>query len=352
MKKTDRVEEKCRKLITKAPGKLILSGEHAVVYGNPAIAIAVDRFAHTTLSWQSEYSNFITFHLCNLTYTVSSTLQKLRKLKRRAQRKYKQFLNGECTIPEVLQHSFDLLQYAFIHTIDKFNLRIPRGVVINTDSDIPIGCGMGSSAATIVSVMHAVASFLNPESNLDRYWRSGCNIENLQHGYSSGLDVYVSLHGGCVYFENQISFKREISKIPMYIVNTGKSRNSTGECVSYVRNYLKDNWALLRDFASLTKGFDIALQENNIKEIQECIKNNHALLKYIGVVPEIVQCFISDLEKVGSVAKVCGSGAITGDNAGIVLIIPNNEQEMYQIAKKYNYSVFGIKNDIHGTQII
>ena len=73
-----------------APGKLILSGEHAVVYGKPAIAMAIDRSAVFELTPQS--GDQVSFDLPGNEGQESHTLMALRDLKRRIDKKYHEFL--------------------------------------------------------------------------------------------------------------------------------------------------------------------------------------------------------------------------------------------------------------------
>ena len=106
----------------------------------------------------------------------------------------------------------------------------------------------------------------------------------------------------------------------MYLVNTGKPAASTGECVSHTESFFKRT-ALADDFAAVTQSFDNALQAQDVTDMRRAFRENHRLLTEIGVVPRRVETLISELERQGGAAKVCGAGSITGDAAGAVVIL-------------------------------
>jgi len=137
-----------------APGKIILSGEHAVVYGKPAIAMAVNRYATAAIT--PERRSQILFDLVDFAHEGRTSFAGLKQFKGRLKRKYQKFIRGEYSIREVLQKPFELAQFALSLITESQRCSLPTGVKIRLHSSIPIGCGMGSSAATIISMMHAV----------------------------------------------------------------------------------------------------------------------------------------------------------------------------------------------------
>ena len=182
-----------------------------------------------------------------------------------------------------------------------------------------------------------------------RIFSLGREAENLQHGFSSGLDLHLTMLGGCLRFENGKTLMREMPTMPFTVVQTGVPRSSTGQCVSHAAPYF-NNSTIADDFAAVTNAFDNALQQNDLQEIKTCIRANHQLLIKIGVVPAKVQAFIESIEKAGGAAKICGAGASVGDRAGVVLVVSENNLD--HLAENYHYQPEKVHGVSHGTHVI
>lgn len=335
-----------------APGKLILSGEHSVVYGRPALAMAVNRYATTTitreiLSRAEEHARSIILELQDLTHQGHLNLNTIRRLKNRIKRKYQKFIRGDYSIREVLHKPFELAQFALSIFMESLNLSLPHGVKIRVESDIPIGCGMGSSAATILSVMHAVSNHLQLSLSSESLFQIALEAEKMQHGFSSGLDLRVSLQGGCLYVDGSEIKPRPLPQLAMFLVNTGTPATSTGQCVEQVASHFKSQ-PLADEFAAVTLAMDEALQQQSWEKMRFAIHCNYELLVKIGVVPKRVQCFINDIVASGGVAKTCGAGAVAGDKGGAVLIVHDEGAIVLELATQYGYTVIPIVGESRG----
>lgn len=332
-----------------APGKLILSGEHAVVYGKPALAMAVNRYV--TASVFDHDSSFISLDFSDLMYERSISFSALDKLKNRIKEKYYRFIQGDFKIREVLQKPFELAQFSLGLCLEMLNIKLIQGMRIHVTSTIPIGCGMGSSAATILSIIHAMANHAGVKVPSQKIYELGLQAENMQHGLSSGLDLHVSLYGGCCYIKDKMITARPMPAIPMYLVNTGSPETSTGECVTAVASHFKQS-SIGDDFASVTDAMVEALQYDSINNFKFAIDANHDLLVKIGVVPHMIQQFIEAIKCFGGAAKICGAGAVAGNYAGMVMVVTEEEEMLHQLCMKYGYDILTISGEVRGVHVV
>lgn len=311
-----------RQIITaRSPAKLILSGEHAVLYGSPAIAFAINKHVYTTVIQDESHANIL-FNLLNFKNAKKFTLKTLKELKVRLQENYNNYQLGQCSIKDVLQTPFDLVNFTLTNLIEAFNVNLSSGFSVKTESNIPIGCGMGSSAATIMSLLHALGNLLNLDLCSNSYMKLAKDAENLQHGKSSGVDLYLSMTGGACVYTNNLEIKaRTFNNNNFYIVNTGEPESTTGDAVNSARKYF-ENSNIADDFAIVTNSLDLIFskEDADIREIKKLIQENHKLLNSIRVVPDKINSFIKELEDADCAAKVCGAGAVKGNKAGAVLI--------------------------------
>lgn len=332
-----------------APGKLILSGEHAVVYGRPAIAMAVDRCAQAVVVPSAEAGDTVAIDLQDLQQMESFTVRALRDLKGRVVKNYRMFLDGQLGIRDVLHKPIELFQYAFITILDALHLKVAGGMKIQLHSNIPIGCGMGSSAATVLSVLRSIGHYFRVEFRPEWYQSYSLEAENLQHGHASGVDTYISLNGGCARFQEGQAEALPLPRMPLHLVNTGTPASTTGECVAQVRAR-HANSRIWDDFEAVTRSMEKAVVTNNLKDIQSCVRENQRLLDAIGVVPARVGGFVSDIEKQGAAAKICGAGSVAGDNAGIVMVCAKDPPKA--LCAKYGYQLMSVRGEPLGARIV
>lgn len=328
-----------------APGKLILSGEHAIVHGGAALAMAVNRYVTATVTRETVPQ--VLFDLSDLSHRSRLSLDALHHLKNKIKQKYYRFIRGDYSIREVLQKPFELAQFAIGMFTESLNLTLPHGVKIQVQSDLPIGCGMGSSAATIISVMQAISSYMDFPVPEEELFRLALEVENMQHGYSSGLDLRVAMQGGCLYMRGQRIETRALPALPMYLVNTGSPDATTGQCVEKVAPYFREG-SLIDDFSAVTQAMDVALQQQEWRKMQEAIRGNQRLLTDIGVVPERVQQFVSLIENAGGAAKICGAGSVAGDKAGALLVVSEDQQHLASLSSRFGYNIIPISGEPKG----
>ncbi|MFH0863766.1 MAG: hypothetical protein V1858_01605 [Candidatus Gottesmanbacteria bacterium] len=275
------------------PGKIILMGEHAVVYGKPAIVAAVNR----------------------------------RMILRQAQDKQK--------------------------TITKVR------------SEIPIGCGMGSSAAW--SVLLAANQIFSTsgikklnEKILAKISKLAYEFEKVYHGNPSGADTTVITYGGILWFKKLKNHKFIFNKLKIgsirkfVLINSGKPKESTRDMVEKVKLEKQKNKKrtenLLDMIGEQTKIFLHGLETRNRRLIKDSVQNCESLLEDLGVVGQQAKDIIGKIEAIGGAAKITGAGGIS-TGSGMLLCYHQDPQKILDLAKKLKLDAFKVKLGTEGVKI-
>lgn len=326
----------------RSPGKLILSGEHSVVYGAPALVAAVNRYTEV---WFTPIHRSRTLQTAfdNLSKGEIYPLETIGKIRQKLDERFEDFAQGKLPVQQILQRPDDLAIYTLARVMQAFpvpgvsaNRNLPVPGRLSSKSDLPLGAGMGSSAAIIAATLVLYEHFLgkNPDNKKRFEWVRFC--ERLQHGKGSAVDAAAVIYGGL----NRV-MQDEITPIGnqenhpfsldenWYWVLTGIPSVSTGECVATVRRNFGDDAALWHSFTDCTNALEQALRQND--DCSDAVRENHRLLDHIGVVTDPVRHFIQSVETAGGAAKISGAGAIKGDNSGAVLVYLKDREVMKRL---------------------
>lgn len=267
-----------------ASGKVILFGEHAVVYGRPAIAIPVTGVKAAATVEDSAGEIFI-----------------------RAPDVGKEFYLKEASPEDPLRLVVEL-------TLRHLKRENVRGFTITIQSEIPIARGFGSGAAVSTAIVRALCSYFGQEVAPEEISAIVYEAEKIYHGTPSGIDNTVIAYEMPVFFikgQKPLPFR---VGFPLTIVigDTGIP-SPTRDVVLWVKEqWERDNIRYERLFdriGEVALAGKEAAERGDLRKVGELMDENHRLLRELGVSSPELDRLVEAARKAGALgAKLSGAG--------------------------------------------
>ena len=296
-----------------APGKVYLFGEHAVVYGEPAVPCAIERRARVTVEERSDErvrveAEELTLDGFAVTWGGDA--------------------NGrpDVNVPTPLvEAAMGYIDGALAQARDAADAP-GAGFDITVESDIPLGAGLGSSAAVVVAGIDAATRELGvelpPEELADRAYRVEREV---QDGQASRADTFCSAMGGAVRVQGDDCRRLEdVPNLPFVVGYDGGS-GDTGALVAGVRarkeayDFAADTITAIGD---VVRRGEQALEGGDVEEVGRLMDFNHGLLSALGVSARSLDAMVwaaRDADALG--AKLTGAGG-----GGCVVALDRTQQ--------------------------
>jgi len=283
-----------------APGKIILFGEHAVVYGYPAIAVPVTQVRARVVVRADPRATPGRVHIEAPAVNLNAYLEEL---------------PGEHPIAAAIQAVLDHLQLRYLPAC---HLRIT--------STIPVASGLGSGAAVSAALVRALATFLGHPLQDSEVNDLVYVIEKIHHGTPSGIDNTVVTYGQPVYFVRgkPIEKLRVAAPFNLVIGDTGIA-SSTGVTVGAVRKAWQaapeQYEALFEAIGEIAFQARRCIESGEVAKLGPLLNANHEKLQQMGVSsPELDQLVIAARKAGADGAKLSGGG---GGGNMVALVTPN-----------------------------
>jgi len=296
----------------KSPGKTILFGEHAVVYGFPAIAVPIDA-VHLKVS------------------ILGAPDQPAGVIRIRNNDTGEDVLLSE--LPEQNPVKAAILFTAASLNIDRF-----PAATINISSTIPVASGLGSSAALAVALVRGFSQFLGFNLSNERVNNLAFEVEKIHHGTPSGIDNSVVAFNQPLYFVKGQPLEFLVFKKPLTLVVADSGiRSLTREVVAEVRNRKEQHpdsiTPLLSRIGGIAETAKEELREMDLAAIGDLMNENHRLLIELDVSCPELDKLVQAARQAGALgAKLCGSGK--GGN--MVALAQTGQAEIIRDALKAN----------------
>ena len=303
---------------TSAPAKVILFGEHAVVYGEPAIAVAINLRTYVKIKKSDEYR-------------VNGYPMKS---------KYHSYI----------KNAIDLCWDG-------------EPLDIQTYSDVPSASGMGSSASITVAMLTALLAMKN-EVDEEKIAKLGFEVEYRTQGSASPIDTSTVTHGKgiLVHKERGENFLWKVEKgnlrwyihhieVPSLKLVVGFSgiKGSTKEMVDKVRRFY--NWNsfardVIREIGKITMEAIEPLQNEDYERIGELMNRDNKLLTILGVNHPMLKRMINAALKHSYGAKLTGAGG-----GGSIVALTDEQDEVARAIEEVGGKAYKVEISREGFRI-
>lgn len=294
-----------------APGKVYLFGEHAVVYGEPAVPCAIERRARVTVE---ERTGGVRVHADDLTldgFTVEYDGDTADR--------------PDVDVPDALiEAGIGYVNESIAQARDAAG-DDTAGFDVTVDSDIPLGAGIGSSAAVAVATIDAAARELGVALSREELAERAYRVEyTVQDGQASRADTFCSTMGGAVRVEGDDCERLSAPALP-FVIGYDGGAGDTGALVSAVRD-LKETYPFAADavaaIGDIVRNGERALAAGDREELGRLMNFNHGLLEALGVSSRSLDAMVWAARDAGALgAKLTGAGG-----GGCVVALDGSEE--------------------------
>jgi len=278
------------KVTASAPGKLMLYGEHAVVYGSPCIVTAVDQRVRVSVEPNGEGE----IHVCSPNVGLDEYHKSIERL-------------GKDDVPKSMQ----FVEYLVKRFYADNNLK--QGIRISTESDFSTQFGFGSSAAVVVALSKVLTQYFNIKMDKKQIFDLSYQAVLDVQGVGSGFDVAASVYGGTIYYVTPGTVIESIyeGELPMMVGYTGVKAD-TPTLIRQVAE-LKRNEAWVDSvFSDITMLVDQAknyFKSNDFVQLGKLMNKNQKLLSTLNVSSTELNNLIKSAMGAGAYgAKLSGAG--------------------------------------------
>jgi mevalonate kinase len=211
------------------------------------------------------------------------------------------------------------------------------GIDIFIDVNVPIGGGLGSSAAVTVALIAAVSVFNKMELEKKEIARLAHEVELEVQNSASALDTTISTYGGLIYLEKDAKEIIPLNvnhDIPVVIGFTD-TRGNTGKLVEAVKvrkeRYPEIINPLIESIESITNEAKEAILDNDKERIGELMNINHGLLDALGVNTVELSNMVYTARNAGAAgSKITGAGG----GGSMISFCPDGTGEVISELKK------------------
>ncbi len=271
-----------------APGKIILFGEHAVVYGRPAVAVPVTQMKARAVVNPNPRGEPGSVQIQAPDIRLDTLLSQL---------------PAAHPIAACIQGVASFL-----------NIRQIPACTIRITSTIPVAAGLGSGAAVSVAVIRSLSAFLGHPLQNDQVCSLAFEVEKLHHGTPSGIDNTVVTYSQPVYFirGQPIQTFNILTPFTILIADTGLSC-PTAAVVGDVRTAWQANPALYEmlfdAIGGIARKARQAIEAGRPRDLGPMMESNHALLQQVGVSSPELDRLVDAAMAAGALgAKLSGAG--------------------------------------------
>jgi len=303
-----------------APGKVILFGEHFVVYGVKAILCAIDKRITVIAEKTKERKISVKSNIGRLELEKNTPLSEINSPLK-----------------------------PFYYLANKIIRNHETGIKIIVESNIPSGVGLGSSSACCVAGAAAI-SRLFADTTREQILKLAIEAEKTIFQNTSGADCTVCTYGGIMEYDKKNGFTKIESQPNFHLVIANSNiEHSTETVVAEVKKFKEKNEVefstLCKSESELIEDVLKALKENNIKEIGNKVIQNQQYLEKIGISNNKLRDMIK-IGKNGSFgAKITGAG---GGGCIFALTDKLNLDNTVKQFKDNNYDCFSVRIDFKG----